>query len=67
MALIQIVIVLAVVGLLLWSVLKYVPMAPPFPNLITVVVVICVILWLLQVFGLLSGIGAIHVGHNYGR
>ena len=61
MALIQIVVVLAVVGLLLWLVLKYIPMAPPFPQIITVVVVICVILWLLQVFGLLNGISTIHV------
>ncbi len=62
MALIQIVIVLAVVGLLLWLVNTYIPMAPPFPKIITVVVVICVILWLLQVFGLLNGISTIHVG-----
>ena len=63
MELIQIVIVLAVVGVLLWLVLTYVPLAPPFPKLITGVVVICVVLWLLNVFGVLPGLLNVHVGH----
>ena len=67
MALIQIVIVLAVVGVLLWLVLTYVPLAPPFPKLITGVVVVCVVLWLLNVFGILPGLFDVHVGHPLGR
>lgn len=52
MSLIGIVIVLAVVGFILWAVLTYVPLAPPFNILITAVVVILTILWLLNVTGL---------------
>jgi hypothetical protein len=42
---------LAVVGFLLWLLITYVPMAAPIKNVIVVVVVICLILYLLSVFG----------------
>jgi hypothetical protein len=50
MDLIHIVIVLIVVGVLLWLVNSYIPMAAPFPRLITAVVVIVTVLWLLSLF-----------------
>jgi hypothetical protein len=53
MDLISVVVVLIVVGVLLWLVTSYIPLAPPIPQLITAVVVIAVVLWLLNVFGLL--------------
>lgn len=62
MGLIQVVVVLIVVGLLLWLAITYIPMAPPFPRIITAVVIICVVLWLLNVFGILN-MGDVHVGH----
>lgn len=62
MSLISVVVVLLVVGVLLWLVLTYVPMAPPFPRIITAVVVIAVVLWLLTVFGLLPSLSTIKVG-----
>lgn len=65
MGLIQIVVSLAVVGVLLWLLLTYVPMAAPIPQIITAVVVICVVIWLLNVFGVLGGMGNIHVGHYH--
>jgi hypothetical protein len=61
MSLISLVITLAVVGVLLWLILTYIPMAQPIKNIITVVVVICVILWLLQAFGVLGGANDIRV------
>lgn len=61
MSLIGIVIVLIVVGLLLWLALTYIPMARPFPQIITAVVVIVVVLWLLQAFGLLDSIRSVKV------
>jgi hypothetical protein len=51
MPLLQIVIVLIVVGVLLWLVNTYIPMAGSIKTILNVVVVICVILWLLRVFG----------------
>jgi hypothetical protein len=58
MPIIQVLIILAVIGFLLWLVLNFVPMPAIFQRLITAVVVICTVLWLLDVFGLL------HLGGN---
>ena len=48
---IQVLVVLVIVGVVLYMVQTYIPMAPPIKTIITVVVVLCLCLWLLQVFG----------------
>jgi len=53
--LIQIVVILIVVGVLLWLVETYIPMAAPFKTIIRVVVVVAVCIWLLQLSGILGG------------
>ena len=55
--LIHIIIVLIVVGILLWLVNNYIPMDGKIKSILNAVVVIVVILWLLEAFGLLSGVG----------
>ncbi|WP_200957981.1 Thivi_2564 family membrane protein [Sphingomonas sp. Root710] len=55
--LIQVLVVLIIVGVLLWLVNNYIPMDGKIKSILNAVVVIVVILWLLQAFGLLSGIG----------
>jgi len=55
MSLIYIVLVLLVVGVLLWLINTYVPMAGSIKTILNAVVVICVILWLLKIFGLWGG------------
>lgn len=50
---VQVVIVLIVIGVLLWLANTYLPMDPKIKNILNVVVVICVIVWLLSVFGVL--------------
>lgn len=55
--LIHIIVVLVVVGILLWLINNYVPMDGKIKSILNAVVVIVVILWLLQAFGLLSGVG----------
>ena len=57
MPLINIIIILVVVGVVLWAINTYIPMAAPIKTILNLVVVIVVCLWLLQVFGL---IGSIH-------
>lgn len=57
MSLISVVLVLIVVGVLLGLVNRYIPMARPIKSIINGVVIIVVILWLLQVFGVYSGFG----------
>lgn len=61
MSLLTLVIALVLVGVLLWGV-NYVPwIDPKLKQIINVVVVICVIVYLLQAFGLLRGIGSVRV------
>lgn len=52
----HVIILLVVVGVLLWAVNTYVPMDQKIKNIINIVVVLVVILWLLSIFGLLSGL-----------
>jgi hypothetical protein len=59
--LIHIVIVLLVVGILLGLINRYIPMASSIKSIINGVVVIFVVLWLLQVFGIIGAIGGIRV------
>lgn len=63
MPLIHVVIVLIVIGVLLWLINRFIPMAGSIKTILNVVVVIVVILWLLQVFGLLSSITTIRIRH----
>jgi hypothetical protein len=57
MSLINVVIVLAVVGFILWLINTYLPMDGKIKNILNIVVVIAVILWLLRAFGLLTSLG----------
>ena len=62
MPLLQVVLVLIVVGVLLWLVNTYIPMAGSIKSILNAVVVIVVVLWLLNVFGLLDNLTRIRVG-----
>ncbi|MDO9531348.1 MAG: Thivi_2564 family membrane protein [Deltaproteobacteria bacterium] len=62
MPLIHVVVVLVVVGVLLWLVNNYIPMAGSIKSILNAVVVIVVVLWLLSVFGLIGELSTIRVG-----
>jgi hypothetical protein len=62
MPLIQIFIALIVVGVLLWLVNRFIPMAGSIKSILNAVVVIVVVLWLLNVFGLFHSLSHIRVG-----
>ena len=64
MSLLSIIIVLIVVGILLWLVNTYVPMDGKIKGILNAVVVIVVVLWLLQAFGLIGDIAGIRIGHT---
>lgn len=49
-SLIQIIVVLMVVGICVWLIVTYVPMQPPFPQLIIAAAAILVVLWILSAF-----------------
>ena len=62
MPLIHVVVVLVVVGVILWLVNNYIPMAGSFKSILNAVVIIVVVLWLLSVFGLIGELSTIRVG-----
>ena len=62
MSLLTVVLVLIFVGVLLWLVNNYIPMDGKIKGILNAVVVIAVVIWLLQAFGLLDSISGIHVG-----
>jgi len=61
MSLIGVVITLVVVGVLLWLLNDYVPMDGKIKRIINIVVVIVVVIWLLQAFGLLGSLQNIRI------
>ncbi|MBS3914338.1 MAG: hypothetical protein KG003_07555 [Bacteroidetes bacterium] len=56
MALITVIAILILVGVFLWFVNHYIPMDGKIKNILNIVVVILVVIWLLQVLGILTGI-----------
>jgi hypothetical protein len=62
MPLLQVVLVLIVVGVLLWLVDRFIPMAGSIKSILNAVVTIAVVLWLLNIFGLLHYLTSIRLG-----
>ena len=55
MSIITVLVVLVVLGLVVYLIENYVPMAAPFKTVFRVVVVLLLVLWLLQAFGIWKG------------
>ena len=53
---------LIIIGVLLWLVNTYIPMDAKIKQILNIVVLIAVVLWLLQVFGIWGGLSSYHVG-----
>ena len=62
MSLINLAIILIVVGVLLWAVNTYIPMDSKIKNILNVIVVLAVVIWLLQAFGVLGSLSNIRIG-----
>jgi hypothetical protein len=62
MPLIQLVIVLVAIGVLLYVVNNYIPMDGKIKSILNAVVVIGVVIWLLQAFGLLQQLENFRIG-----
>jgi hypothetical protein len=60
--LIQVCMVLIVVGVLLWLVNRFIPMAGSSKSILNAVQVIAVVVWLLNIFGLMHYITTMHIG-----
>src|SRR6267154_5062408 len=61
MTLVNIVVILVVVGLVMWLINTYIPMAGAIKSLLHVVVFIVVLIWLLQTFGLIGNIPGLRI------
>jgi len=62
MFLYQVVVIIAIVGLLLFLVNRYIPMQGQIKGILNGVVVIVLVIWLLKVFGFLTAIMAYRAG-----
>lgn len=60
---ISVLLTLVVVGFLVWLLVTYVPLPTPIKTVAIVFVVICLILWLMSIFGIMD----IPVPHLRGR
>lgn len=62
MPLINIVIALILIGVGLWAINAYVPMDGKIKGILNALIVIVVLVWLLQVFGIMGDLTSIRVG-----
>lgn len=63
----SLIITLLVIGVLVWLINTYIPMAAPIKKVLNIVVVICVVLYLLSAFGVLGRldtVGIPQLGHG---
>ncbi|HZK41027.1 MAG TPA: Thivi_2564 family membrane protein [Atribacterota bacterium] len=61
MPLISLLVVLIAVGVILWLINTYIPMDAKIKKILNAVVVIVVILWLLQAFGILGNLSNLRI------
>jgi len=61
MPIINLLLILIVIGVLLWLVNTYIPMAASIKKILNIVVVVALVLWLLNVFGLFAYLSTVTV------
>ena len=61
MTLVNIVVILVVIGLVMWLINTYIPMAGAIKSLLNIVVFVVVLIWLLQTFGLVGNIPGLRI------
>ncbi len=61
MTLIDIVLVFVIVGVLMWLINAFIPMAAGIKSLLNVVVFVVVLIWVLRVFGVVGAIPGVHI------
>jgi hypothetical protein len=62
MPLLNVVVTLVIVGVILWLINRFIPMAASIKTILNAVVVIAVIWWLLGVLGFVEPLSSIRVG-----
>lgn len=64
MPLVQLVLYLIVIGVLLWLVNTFIPMARSIKSILNAVIVVAVVVWLLNIFGLWNSISSFRIGRG---
>lgn len=62
MGLFELIIMIALGGLLVWAITNFIPMPPPFKNAIYVISVVVLVIYVLHAFGLFHGFHDIKIG-----
>jgi hypothetical protein len=61
MTLVQIAVVLIVIGVLMWLINTYIPMMGAIKSILNLVVILVVVIWLLQLFGIIGPIPGVQI------
>ena len=61
MTLVHIAVILVIVGLIMWLINTYIPMAGAIKSLLNIVVFVVLLVWILQVFGLVGAIPGLKI------
>ena len=62
MPLMNLVVTLVIVGLALYLINRYIPMASSIKSILNIVVVVAVVVWVLQAVGLLGSMRSLRIG-----
>lgn len=61
MSVISLILAIALVGVLLWAINRFLPMDSKVKGILNIVVIVVLILWLLKQFGILNFLGNVKV------
>jgi hypothetical protein len=61
MTLVQIAVVLIVIGVVMWLINNFIPMMGAIKSLLNLVVIAVVVIWLLQIFGIIGPIQGVQI------
>ena len=64
MPLLTVVLTLLVIGVCVWLFDTYIPLDATIKRIIHVVIIICIVVWLLQISGLLGGLATVPFPHR---
>lgn len=62
MNLLQLIVILVVIGIVMYLINSYIPMAEGIRRLLNIAVIIFLIIWLLEAFGLLGPLSNVRIG-----
>lgn len=66
MPILSLLLALVAVGVVLWAINKFIPMDSKIKMILNIVVIIFLVIWLLQVFGLFDALSGVRVPRAHG-